>query len=81
MVREAGVIARGFFGGTYKQWEKQRQPPVTEADLAVDKFLNEALCGARRDYGWLSEETEDNQARLAFDTVSWSIHRRLRSLS
>lgn len=35
---------------------------VTEADLAVDKLLYNALKEARPDYGWLSEEsvTEDN---------------------
>jgi myo-inositol-1(or 4)-monophosphatase len=38
--------------------------PVTEADLAVDTMLSEELRSARRDYGWLSEETEDNDARM-----------------
>jgi len=64
VVREAGVIARGFFGGSYKRWSKEQGSPVTEADLAVDAFLKERLCAARPDYGWLSEESEDNSARL-----------------
>ena len=68
-VREAGKIARGFFGGTYKQWDKSKGNPVTEADLAVDKFLREALCAARPDYGWLSEETEDDAQRLSLKSV------------
>jgi myo-inositol-1(or 4)-monophosphatase len=38
--------------------------PVTEADLAVDTMLIAELRSARRDYGWLSEETEDSDARL-----------------
>ncbi|MEG3638688.1 3'(2'),5'-bisphosphate nucleotidase CysQ [Magnetococcus sp. PR-3] len=38
--------------------------PLTEADLAVDRFLHEALLTARPDYGWLSEETVDNLKRL-----------------
>ena len=63
-VREAGGIARKFFGGDYKKWDKSKGNPVTEADLAVDKFLQETLCAARPDYGWLSEETEDDPARL-----------------
>lgn len=63
-VREAGAIARRFYGGTFKKWNKAAGSPVTEADLAVDAFLTEKLCGARPDYGWLSEETEDDAARL-----------------
>ncbi len=68
-VREAGGIARGFFGGSYKKWDKSKGNPVTEADLAVDKFLRETLCAARSDYGWLSEETEDDAQRLSARTV------------
>ena len=68
-VREAGSIARKFFGGTYKRWSKAQGSPVTEADLAVDRFLNERLRGARPDYGWLSEETDDNPSRLEKETV------------
>ena len=68
-VREAGRIARSFFGGTYKSWDKGRGQPVTEADLAVDCFLMDTLGAARPDYGWLSEESEDDPARLiAHDT-------------
>ncbi|HEY0105512.1 MAG TPA: 3'(2'),5'-bisphosphate nucleotidase CysQ [Rhizomicrobium sp.] len=64
-VRAAGKIARDFFGGTYKRWDKSKGNPVTEADLVIDKFLTETLRPARPDYGWLSEETEDDAARLA----------------
>lgn len=38
--------------------------PVTDADLAVDALLRERLCGARPDYGWLSEESVDHPDRL-----------------
>jgi myo-inositol-1(or 4)-monophosphatase len=38
--------------------------PVTEADLAVDAFLKTELSGAFPDAGWLSEESEDDAARL-----------------
>jgi myo-inositol-1(or 4)-monophosphatase len=37
---------------------------VSEADLAVDAALKLKLLTARPDYGWLSEETEDGEARL-----------------
>ena len=68
-VREAGAIARGFFGGDYKRWSKAQGSPVTEADLAVDRFLNQKLRAARPGYGWLSEESEDDASRLACRTL------------
>jgi myo-inositol-1(or 4)-monophosphatase len=68
-VRKAGDIARGYFGGEFKQWDKGKGQPVTEADLAVDKYLREALTGARPDYGWLSEETIDTPARRGKELV------------
>ena len=62
-VREAGKIARSFFGGRFKSWDKGKGQPVTEADLAVDRFLCDVLIAARPAYGWLSEETEDDPRR------------------
>ena len=64
-VREAGHIARKFYGGDYKRWNKEGGSPVTEADLAVNKFLCDTLTKARPDYGWLSEENTDDPSRLA----------------
>jgi myo-inositol-1(or 4)-monophosphatase len=63
-VREAGHIARQFYGGPFKRWQKDKGSPVTEADLAIDAFLHERLRSARPEYGWLSEETEDDASRL-----------------
>ena len=68
-VRAAGTIARSFFGGAFKRWDKGKGNPVTEADLAVDKFLGEHLRAARPEYGWLSEETEDDTSRLSARAV------------
>ncbi len=68
-VREAGHIARRFYGGDYKSWNKAQGSPVTEADLAVDAFLTDRLRSARPSYGWLSEETEDDAARLSAHRV------------
>ena len=62
--RDAGAIAREGFQSVSKSWEKSKGNPVTETDLAVDKFLKERLRGARSDYGWLSEETADTPERL-----------------
>ncbi|WP_119271891.1 3'(2'),5'-bisphosphate nucleotidase CysQ [Taklimakanibacter deserti] len=64
-VREAGALARSLFQQSVKGWTKSDGSPVTEADLAVDKVLKARLHEARPDYGWLSEETPDSEARLA----------------
>ena len=67
-VRDAGALALDYFRrgrDRYEVREKSPGDPVTEADLAVDAALREALVGARPDYGWLSEETDDDPARLA----------------
>ncbi len=63
-VREAGVIAKSGYEGVQKSWEKSKGNPVTETDLAVDRFLKDRLCGARPGYGWLSEESTDTPERL-----------------
>jgi myo-inositol-1(or 4)-monophosphatase len=63
-VHAAGDIARKFYGGDYRQWSKEGGSPVTEADLAVNKYLCDTLLAARPDYGWLSEESADDAARL-----------------
>jgi myo-inositol-1(or 4)-monophosphatase len=63
-VCEAGKIALKFFGGQYERWTKEGGSPVTEADLAIDTFLKNHLQQARPDYGWLSEESLDDPARL-----------------
>jgi myo-inositol-1(or 4)-monophosphatase len=55
--REAGAIALKFFREGVKSWNKKPNDPVSEADIAVDALLKEKLCGARPDYGWLSEES------------------------
>jgi myo-inositol-1(or 4)-monophosphatase len=63
-VREAGLLARSLFQQKIKGWTKSDGSPVTEADLAVDKFLKSRLHEARPNYGWLSEETPDTPERL-----------------
>ena len=68
-VRDAGAIARKFYRGSYRQWSKDKGQPVTECDLAIDRFLSGRLGAARPDYGWLSEETEDNPERCKVGTL------------
>lgn len=63
--REAGAIAMGYFGKDPEVWMKGGTSPVSEADYAADKYLRETLLAARPTYGWLSEETADDPARLS----------------
>lgn len=65
----AGILALGYFRKPVKTWTKDNASPVTEADVFVDRFLQASLCGARPDYGWLSEESIDDPARLACKRV------------
>ncbi len=60
---EAGRLAMRFFRHDPRVWTKAGGSVVTEADVAVDRFLRERLLAARPDYGWLSEETEDDPTR------------------
>ena len=61
-VREAGGIAMRHFRRPHESWEKGPGQLVTEADLAIDRFLRLALC--QGDAAWLSEESEDDPVRL-----------------
>jgi myo-inositol-1(or 4)-monophosphatase len=63
-VREAGALAARTFQTALKSWNKTGGSPVSEADIAVDNFLRERLKVLAPDCGWLSEETEDDLARL-----------------
>lgn len=67
--RAAADVALSHFGRAPRTWTKEDASPVTEADLAVDRFLRERLTGARPGYGWLSEETADDPARLGRSDV------------
>ncbi|MEO1687061.1 MAG: 3'(2'),5'-bisphosphate nucleotidase CysQ [Pseudomonadota bacterium] len=65
-----GRIAMARRASGFETWEKDGGAgPVTEADLEIDRALHAELTGARPDYGWLSEETEDDAARLAAERV------------
>jgi myo-inositol-1(or 4)-monophosphatase len=64
-VREAGVLARSMFGTPLKNWTKGASSPVSEADIAVDALLHERLTAMDGNFGWLSEESVDDPARLA----------------
>jgi myo-inositol-1(or 4)-monophosphatase len=52
-----------YFGLSPEITIKGDASPVTEADLAIDVFLHDYLRAERPDYGWLSEEREDDGSR------------------
>ena len=63
--RQSGDIAKRYFQQNPDVTHKPHGAgPVTAADLAVNAMLENFLQAERPDYGWLSEETEDNAARL-----------------
>jgi myo-inositol-1(or 4)-monophosphatase len=69
-VRAAGEVAlRTFRQPLLRQWIKGESSPVSEADIAVNEFLHERLLGLAAGYGWLSEETEVDPARLEAENV------------
>jgi myo-inositol-1(or 4)-monophosphatase len=62
-VQEAGATALSYFGQQFKSWTKGTgDSPVTEADIAANDILHSRLRGP--DDGWLSEESENDPARL-----------------
>jgi myo-inositol-1(or 4)-monophosphatase len=68
--RESGRIATQFTGPTAEVWDKpDGAGPVTEADLAVNRMLENDLRAACPDYGWLSEESVDDASRLNAERV------------
>lgn len=67
--REAATIAMRYWRHDPQVWDKGDQGPVSEADLAVNAMLTATLRAARPDYGWLSEESPDDPARLSAQRV------------
>ena len=63
-VREAGNLALSLFRTELKNWTKGASSPVSEADIAVNDLLEARLRTATPDYGWLSEESADDDERL-----------------
>lgn len=64
VVGEAGALALSMADAPGAVVLKADGGPVSDADLAVDRLLRDGLLAARPDYGWLSEETTDDDARL-----------------
>jgi myo-inositol-1(or 4)-monophosphatase len=66
----AGEILQGYFrDGGYQIDSKGKNNPVTTADFEADAELKQILREAFPTYGWLSEETVDNDDRLTAERV------------
>lgn len=63
-VRAAGALALSLFRTEVKTWTKGLSSPVSEADIAVNDLLERRLRSAAPEYGWLSEESADDERRL-----------------
>jgi myo-inositol-1(or 4)-monophosphatase len=63
-VREAGALALSMFRTPINNWTKAGASPVCEADIAVDGLLRRRLSAEGPRFGWLSEESADDPARL-----------------
>ena len=64
LAAEAGRLALDLRANGLTVSRKADGSPVTNADLEVDGFLRSRLQAARPDYGWLSEESADDETRL-----------------
>ncbi len=53
-----------MFGTDLRNWTKGASSPVSEADIAVNDLIRERLQTVTPEYGWLSEESADDPARL-----------------
>lgn len=63
-VREAGALGLAMFRTELRKWVKGESSPVSEADIALNDLIEKRLRSATPDYGWLSEESADDSARL-----------------
>jgi myo-inositol-1(or 4)-monophosphatase len=71
-VREAGALALSLFRTELKNWTKGASSPVSEADIATNDLIEKRLRAATPDYGWLSEESADDEARLG-KQLAWIV--------
>lgn len=76
VMEEAGKIALSYFQEGARTRAaihfKGDSSPVTEADIAVDKFLHDGLISYLPEAGWLSEESVDDLSRLE-RSLTWIV--------
>jgi myo-inositol-1(or 4)-monophosphatase len=67
--QEAGLAVMGLFKGKFDVREKSKNNPVTSADLEANRIIRNKIHKSFPDDGWLSEEDQDNECRLALNRV------------
>ncbi|UCD37569.1 MAG: 3'(2'),5'-bisphosphate nucleotidase CysQ [Fidelibacterota bacterium] len=65
----AGNILLNYYQADYEIRDKGFLNPVTSADYASNRYLEECLRDSFPSYGWLSEETADTHDRLSRERV------------
>lgn len=65
--RAAGTEILKIYNSNYDAWEKEGNAPVTDADIASEKIILNMLRASA--YSVLSEETDDDLARLSEKTI------------
>lgn len=68
IAKHAGAIILDFYTKEYQTWKKANGTYLTEADLAAEEYIRQALA-AEFSQPILSEETKDDLARLESDYV------------
>ena len=63
-ILEAGKLAIKWFRKDPEQWEKDDGSLVSKADIEINDLLNKLLKNKNPEFGWLSEENEDDRSRL-----------------
>ena len=63
-ILEAGKLALKWFKKDPEQWKKEDGSLVSKADIEINDLLNKLLKNKNPEFGWLSEENEDDKSRL-----------------
>ena len=63
---EASEIAKKLQGKASIRYKSENQP-VTDADIKINNYLMDFFSKLTPDFGWLSEESQDNKSRLNSD--------------
>jgi myo-inositol-1(or 4)-monophosphatase len=72
IVTSAGKQALPYHGKVSKSF-KSDMSIFTEADAAIENFLHEALTELKPNYGYISEEDDENQPPLDGERHSWVV--------
>ncbi len=66
VVEAASELVQQMQRDPVHDWQKVDDSPVTDIDIAVDRFLCQHLRPLFPEAGWLSEETADDPSRLGY---------------